>query len=66
MIPLPPPDIHAIWRAIKPYTFYTTFGAFNGMTVRDKKLKERVLDSMKIQVRWEGYKHHELLSETAS
>lgn len=63
MIPLAPNDVISIWRAIKPYKFHTTYGAFNGMTVRDKDLKKRVLHSMKIQARHAGWTDHELLDE---
>ena len=63
MIPLPPGDILRIWRAIKPYDFHTTHGAFVGMDVRDKGLKGRMLESMKIQVRGEGWENHEILEE---
>ncbi|KAI9874451.1 MAG: hypothetical protein M1830_009738, partial [Pleopsidium flavum] len=63
-IPLPPDEILKMWRALRPLVFSTTHGAFVGMDVRDKRVKERVLQSMKIQVRAEGYKSHELLSES--
>ena len=63
MIPLPPGDILKIWRAIRPFKFHTTHGAFVGMDVRDKELKERMLESMKIQVRGEGWEKHEILEE---
>ncbi|KAI4148725.1 MAG: hypothetical protein L6R39_002709 [Caloplaca ligustica] len=66
MIPLDPDEISGIWRAIKPYDFHTTYGAFNGMTVRDKALKARVLQSMKIQTVREGWVHHELVDERVS
>ncbi len=33
------------------------------MDVRDENLKARMLDSMKIQVRSEGYEHHQMLNE---
>ena len=61
MIPLPPSDILQIWAAIAPYHFDTTHGAFAGMDVRDDRLKKRMLDSMKIQTRGEGWERHELL-----
>ena len=64
MIPLSPDEIMAVWQAIKPFDFHTTYGAFNGMTVRDENVKERILDSMKVQVRREGYGKHELLNES--
>jgi len=63
MIPLPPDEINNIWQAIKPFNFDTTHGAFVGMDVRDEKLKRRMLDSMKIQVKAEGWEEHPLLSE---
>ena len=63
MIPLPPDDIMRIWRAIRPFEFDTTHGAFVGMDVRDKELKRRMLESMKIQVRGEGWESHEILEE---
>lgn len=64
MIPLPPSEIHKIWKALKPFEFDTTFGAFNGLNVRDKDVKGRVLESMKIQVKGMGYQRHALLDET--
>ena len=63
MIPLPPDDILRIWKAIKPFEFDTTHGAFVDMDVRDKRLKRRMLESMKIQVRGEGWENHEILEE---
>ena len=63
MIPLPPIEILKMWRAIEPYDFDTTHGAFVGMDVRDKFLKKRVLESMKIQTRGEGWEHHEILNQ---
>lgn len=64
MIPLPPSDILKIWRAIEPYDFDTTHGAFVGMDVRDRDLKKRMLESMKIQTRGEGWERHEMLDQT--
>ena len=63
MIPLPPDEIFQIWQAVKPFEFDTTHGAFNGMDVRDKDLRARMLESMKIQVKAEGWKEHRLLDE---
>ncbi|CAL8576859.1 hypothetical protein XPA_002726 [Xanthoria parietina] len=64
MIPLAPDDIMTIWRAVRGYDFDTTYGAFNGMTVRDLDMKQRILMSMKTQVRSMGWEKHELLDET--
>ena len=63
MIPLPPIEILKMWRAIEPYDFDTTHGAFVGMDVRDQFLKKRVLESMKIQTRGQGWEHHEILNQ---
>ncbi len=63
MIPLPPSEILKIWRAIEHYDFDTTHGAFVGMDIRDECLKERVLESMKIQTRGEGWEQHEILDQ---
>ncbi|CAD6594018.1 MAG: hypothetical protein ASARMPRED_008372 [Alectoria sarmentosa] len=63
MIPLPPSEMLNIWRAIEPYGFDTTHGAFGGMDVRDQGLKARMLESMKIQTRGEGWERHEMLDQ---
>ena len=63
MIPLPPDEILKIWQAIEHFDFDTTHGAFVGMDVRDKDLKKRMLESMKIQVRGEGWEKHTILDE---
>ena len=52
-----------IWRALRPFDFTSTHGAFVGTDVRDTDLKRRVLESAKIQVRAEGYDRHEILDE---
>ena len=64
MIPLPPSEILKIWRAIEPYDFDTTQGAFVGTDLRDGDLKGRMLESMKIQTRGEGWERHEMLDQT--
>lgn len=53
-----------MWMAMRPFGFVATYGAFVGMDVRDKRVKQRVLESMKIQIRAEGYTSHELLEES--
>lgn len=63
MIPLPPDEILKIWRALRPYEFSTTHGAFMGMDVRDANVKMRILESAKIQVRHEGHQSHKLFDE---
>lgn len=64
MIPLPPSKILKIWRAIEPFDFVTTHGAFVGTDVRDEALKKRVLESMQIQTHGEGWEDHEILHQT--
>jgi hypothetical protein len=63
--PFQPPDkILQIWRAVEPFDFHTTFGAFAGVDVRGgKELKMRLLESAKIAVRAMGYSGHALLAE---
>lgn len=63
MIPLPPSEILKIWRAIEPFDFETTHGAFVGTDVRDEALKKRMLESMQIQTRGEGWEQHEILDQ---
>lgn len=64
MIPLPPSELHSMWSAIAPYDFESTHGAFVGQEVRDKNVKGRVLESMKIQTRAMGWPDHGLLRES--
>lgn len=63
MIPLPPTEIHKMWQALKAYDFESTHGAFVGLDVRDKDVKARVLESMKIQARAEGHSDVPILAE---
>ena len=54
MIPLPPDDIAAMWKVLKEYEFGSTHGAFLGLDIVANNLKDRVFQSMKIQVIGEG------------
>lgn len=63
-IPLAPPEIYKMWQGLKSLEFESTHGAFVGTDVRDKNVKARVLESMKIQVRNEGWEDHAILNET--
>ncbi|KAG8525331.1 uncharacterized protein KY384_008975 [Bacidia gigantensis] len=65
MIPLPPKSIKQIWDALKDLDFESTHGAFVGMDVRGEvgEVKERLLESMKIQVRGEGWDAEETFAE---
>ncbi|KAK5663559.1 hypothetical protein OQA88_3990 [Cercophora sp. LCS_1] len=60
-IPLGPDDISRMWDILKEYTFTSTHGAFVGQDVEDVQVKDRVLDSMRIQLKSMGYKDHPLL-----
>lgn len=67
-IPLPPGEILGVWRSVKPFEFEATYGAFEGMDVRDQGIKGRLLESAKIQARgegWEGVEGVEIFKETA-
>jgi hypothetical protein len=63
MIPLPPVAILKIWEALKPWAFTSTYGGFQGTEVHDVNLKGRILESMKIQVKAQGWEKHEILGE---
>ena len=62
-IPLPPSKIDAIWKAVKPWEFTSTYGLMKGTNIHDINLKARVLESAKIQIRAEGYHDHPFLEE---
>ena len=68
MIPLSPDEIVAMWNVLKEHNFESTHGAFVGLDVRDgeggseKGVKQRVLDSMQIQVSYMGWKEHAFLN----
>ncbi|KAH0391160.1 metallo-beta-lactamase family protein, partial [Aureobasidium melanogenum] len=63
MIPLPPDTIYNMWKAVKPYDFTATHGLFTGWDIKDDNVKRSVLESMKIQVRNQGFAEHALLDE---
>lgn len=70
MTPLPPDEIQRMWDVLKKYEFTHTHGAFHDMEVRDggngsnTTVKQRILESMQIQVKASGWKEHALLKET--
>lgn len=64
MIPLPPDVIADMWKILKRYEFRSTHGAFVGTDIIADDIKQRVLESMKIEVRGMGYKSHALLEES--
>ncbi|KAK5172166.1 uncharacterized protein LTR77_003804 [Saxophila tyrrhenica] len=63
MIPLPPSELIKMWQVLKTLNFESTYAAFVGTEIRDKNVKGRVLESMKIQARNEGYNEHEILNQ---
>lgn len=62
MLPLPPDTLLSMWNVLKTIDFESSHGAFPGRDVRDKNAKARVLESMQIQARNEGYREHEIFS----
>ena len=54
MIPLPPEKIAGIWHAIKSYDFEATHGGFEGSDLYDVNVKNRVLESARIQIKAVG------------
>jgi hypothetical protein len=69
MIPLSPEVIEGMWKVLKRYDFRSTHGAFVGTEIHDggggseSKVKERVLESMQIQVKSMGWSSHAFLKE---
>lgn len=65
MMPLPPDTLLSMWNVLKTIDFESSHGAFAGplgRDVRDKNLKARMLESMQIQARNEGYRDHEIFT----
>lgn len=50
MIPLAPSVLLDMWRVLRPFEFVQTHGAFLGQDVYDVNVKERIRESMRIQV----------------
>ncbi|KAL1310700.1 hypothetical protein AAFC00_000959 [Neodothiora populina] len=66
MIPLPPHTISRIWAAVRPFEFEATHGLFVGFDIAAKDVKGRVLESMKIQTRMQGFEEADILDEVWS
>ncbi|KAI9039921.1 putative metallo-beta-lactamase domain protein [Aspergillus affinis] len=62
MIPLPPGEVHNIWKAIAHTDFDDTYGAFPGSETYGNS-RERVLESAKIIVKAMGYLDHAIHQE---
>lgn len=63
MIPLPPDEVHHIWKAIADLDFEDTHGAFWGRDTRGNS-KKRVLESAQLVVRAMGYLDHSIHQES--
>ncbi|KAH6884838.1 beta-lactamase-like protein [Thelonectria olida] len=63
-IPLRVEEMARMWETLRRYVFAETHGGFAGMDIVDKNLKQRVLDSMKIQAKHMGYGGHEFMETT--
>ncbi|KAA8899956.1 beta-lactamase-like protein [Sphaerosporella brunnea] len=61
MIPMPPQDVASIVKALEPWEFDSTHGAFNGMDVVRRDVKKRVLESARIALAAMGYRVEEWL-----
>ncbi|ORY68600.1 metallo-beta-lactamase family protein [Pseudomassariella vexata] len=66
-IPLAPDELERMWAIIKKYEFRSTHGAFlkTDIVKTEAEMKQRVLDSMQIQIKYMGYGNHSMLKETA-
>ncbi|KAI3319261.1 beta-lactamase-like protein [Xylariaceae sp. AK1471] len=66
MVPLAPDEIERMWAILKKYEFSSTHGAFVGMDIvkTPREMKQRVLESMQIQIRYSGHGEHAMLKET--
>jgi hypothetical protein len=62
-IPLNPEEIAGMWDVLKGYDFRATHGAFVGQDIEDDSVKQRVLESMQIQVGRMGWKEHPFMKE---
>ncbi|KAI0870440.1 beta-lactamase-like protein [Hypoxylon argillaceum] len=69
MIPLAPDELQQMWDVLKNHEFSSTHGAFPGLDVVVKtpgEMKQRVLESMQIQIRHSGHGGHAMLKEMVS
>lgn len=62
MIPLSPEEMAHMWAVLGSHEFKSTHGAFMGTDIEDERIKERVLESMKIQIRRMGWTGHPFLA----
>ena len=59
MIPLSGEEVFAMWAILKHHDFTSTHGAFVGVDIADANIKQRVLDSMRIQTKFAGWERQE-------
>lgn len=64
MVPLPPDKIQQIWNAIKPFDFTATHGLMMGFDISAHDVKGRVLESMKIQTKMQGFSEASIFQES--
>ncbi|KAI0121226.1 metallo-beta-lactamase family protein [Xylariales sp. AK1849] len=68
MIPLAPGELERMWSILKKYEFRSTHGAFLKTDVMktEAEMKQRVLESMQIQIKYMGYGNHAMLQAKAT
>ncbi|KAI0399068.1 beta-lactamase-like protein [Xylaria palmicola] len=68
MIPLAPDALERMWAILRNYEFASAHGAFPGMDIvkTPGEMKQRVLESMQIQIRFAGHEEHPILKETVA
>ncbi|KAI0004047.1 beta-lactamase-like protein [Xylariaceae sp. FL0662B] len=66
MIPLAPAELERMWGILNKYEFKSSHGAFMNTDIVKTvpEMRQRVLESMQIQIRYMGYENHALLGET--
>ncbi|OIW26003.1 metallo-beta-lactamase family protein [Coniochaeta ligniaria NRRL 30616] len=62
-IPLSPDEIVRMWIVLKKHDLRSTHGAFVGQDIEDVCIKQRILESMQIQVQHMGWVDHPFLKE---
>ncbi|CAJ2499679.1 Uu.00g025320.m01.CDS01 [Anthostomella pinea] len=66
MIPLAPDELERMWNILKKYEFRSSHGAFLNVDIvkSEAEMKQRLLESMQIQIKYSGYGNHTMLKET--
>ena len=63
MIPLSADEIARMWGILKKYDFKSTHGLILGQDIEDVDIKNRVLESVQIQLKMMGVKESPVFSE---